>query len=560
MFFLISVFLLRPILWKGNKNAPGDPYDPSFHAWTISWDIHALLNNPLNLFNANIFYPNQYTLAYSEHEITNAVLALPFMATTDNPIESANLVLILNFFLSAVGAYLLAKRLTASRTAAFFSGIAYAFAPYTFSHITQLSICSTCWVPLTFLFLHRYFEEKKPYLAFICAFFFVLQFLSNTYIGLFLSVGILIFIVAALFLDRKAFRLKFIFYGIVAIVFGFLLIIPFALPYFKVHSLNKGFERQTYQVEAHSADVQDFLVAPECNMFWGKITKPFRENTKNRAGPNARSLFPGVVILLMALAGAVYLKRKGDEKKRFVFWFYLALLVCSVLFCLGPSLYVFGRRAQIPMPYDVLYHFYPGFKALRVPTIFSVLTTLSLSMLASFGFLGLGNWAKSKYKGRKATIFCGLCFALLFLEVMTASLPLAPIPEKKDFPPVYEWLSERKGDTSIIELPMPVNDGAWVNLESRRTYFSTLHWKKMVNGFSSFIPSTYKRAKKVFRKSPSEEWLEFLEEHKVEFIIIHAADAGGHELIGRLEDWNEKRKPVFVARFGDDYVYRNILR
>jgi len=559
-FACIAAFLLRPVLWKGKGYAVGDPYDPSFHAWTISWDVHAIFTNPFNLFNANIFFPNRYTLAYSEHEITNALLASPFLALSGDPIQSANITLYLNFILSGIGAYLLSKRLTKSRLSAFVSGIAFAFAPYMFSHITQLSICSVGWTPLSFLFLHRYIEDKKAYDAFLFALFFVLQFLSNTYVGLFLSVGVVIFIVVRIFFDRKTFTLKLIVYGALALILAAILIFPFAYPYIKVHSLNPGFERKLYEVEAHSADVQDFLVAPEFSFIWGKVTKHFRENTYKRAGPNARSLFPGLIIFILAILGAASLFRNGKGEERFYFWAYLSICLCSASFCLGPSLFVFGRRASIPMPYDILYRFYPGLRALRVPTIFSVLTTLSLAVLAGFGARALAGFFSKR--GRNVEAFASVVLvALIFLDVMTTSLPLAPLPRKKDFPKVYSWLASKPGDAPTLELPMPRDDGAWVVLESRRTYFSTLHWKKIVNGFSSFKPPSYNEAKMLFRNFPDDKCERFLKRDRIQFLIIHTADAWGPELVKKLTKYNGKiAKFKLEAVFNYDYAYSVIYR
>src|SRR6185436_15487375 len=38
--------------------------DDVFLTWSISWTGHALVSNPLHLFDANIFWPHSDTLAY----------------------------------------------------------------------------------------------------------------------------------------------------------------------------------------------------------------------------------------------------------------------------------------------------------------------------------------------------------------------------------------------------------------------------------------------------------------------------------------------------------------
>src|SRR6187399_2400178 len=52
-------------------------FDTYFSLWRLGWIAHQLPRDPLHLFDANIFYPERYTLAYSEAMIVQGVLALP---------------------------------------------------------------------------------------------------------------------------------------------------------------------------------------------------------------------------------------------------------------------------------------------------------------------------------------------------------------------------------------------------------------------------------------------------------------------------------------------------
>lgn len=44
-------------------------------SWIMSWNIHSLINNPLNIFNANIFYPYKGTLSFSDAFFTSSLIA-----------------------------------------------------------------------------------------------------------------------------------------------------------------------------------------------------------------------------------------------------------------------------------------------------------------------------------------------------------------------------------------------------------------------------------------------------------------------------------------------------
>src|SRR5450759_3218457 len=195
VFFILAIVFTRPMITKGSNHTYKDPYDPTFQAWTLAWDVHALTHNPFNLFNANIFFPNLYTLAYSDHQLVTAVMAIPLMAVTQNPIQTANYMLIFNLFLCEVGAYLLVMHLTQSRLAGVVAGIAFAFAPPRLAHMGHLQLSAAAFIPLCLLFLHRYSEEGRPRDAALSGLFLVLETLSTWYYGMILAFAIFVFLI-----------------------------------------------------------------------------------------------------------------------------------------------------------------------------------------------------------------------------------------------------------------------------------------------------------------------------------------------------------------------------
>ena len=69
--------------------------DTDLFLWTLSWDAHALVRQPLAVFDANIFAPLHRTLAYSEHLIGSGMPAAPVLGLTHNPVLAMNLVALL---------------------------------------------------------------------------------------------------------------------------------------------------------------------------------------------------------------------------------------------------------------------------------------------------------------------------------------------------------------------------------------------------------------------------------------------------------------------------------
>jgi hypothetical protein len=163
--------------------------DPQFWMWTLAWDAHAFVNQPFTIFDANIFYPAQHSLAYSENLIGSAMLAAPIIWLTDNVVLAMNLVKLASIFLSAVGAYVLGRRAGLERWSAVLAGIVFAFAPARFLRITQFHLTTSQWVPFGLAFLYSYLHggrkaDLRWFLLFVS-----LQAITSGHGAVFLLVG-----------------------------------------------------------------------------------------------------------------------------------------------------------------------------------------------------------------------------------------------------------------------------------------------------------------------------------------------------------------------------------
>src|SRR5262245_3577656 len=86
--------------------------DYQYSVWNVAWVAHALLTDPLNVFNANIFYPHRLTLLYSEANLAAGALAVPAYWLTRNAFAAHNAAVLLSFVLSGTGMYYLVRYLT----------------------------------------------------------------------------------------------------------------------------------------------------------------------------------------------------------------------------------------------------------------------------------------------------------------------------------------------------------------------------------------------------------------------------------------------------------------
>lgn len=572
LFMVLACVFTRPMLTKGKNAVYKAPYDPTFQAWTLAWDVHALSTNPLNLFNANIYYPNPDTLAYSDHQLTTALMAWPLIAATGNPVQAQNLMLIFNLFLCAVGAYLLAHHLTNNRSAAFVAGMAFAFAPPRLAHMWHLQLSAAGWIPLCLLFLHKYSEDGGWKNAALAGLFLVIQTLATWYYGLMLAVAILVFLVVRLVMDRRAFTLRWVLTLLIVFVVAAGLITPFAVPYLKIHSKDPKFVRSVGEVDLFSADVRDFAIAASTNLVWGGLTAGLRKTTVKRGGPTERTLFPGLLPLLLGIAGAVVLFVRGSGKERFYVRFYVALAAVAALLCLGTRLYFFGHSVNIPMPYDIFYYLFPGSRVMRVPARFIILVLLALAVLSAFAVRALLSWIASRKKHGLGALVLILVAGLLVLDLMSVNLHMVGVPLKDQFPPVYTWMKQQPGEAPTAELPLARYDPktykeglqyeiTWQAREAPRTYYSTLHWKKILNGYSGYIPPSYYEAVKATAGFPSAESIAWLKVNGIKYVVVHASLMDPATL-QKVFSWSLKHKDLQPWKVFDenkkdkDYVYR----
>ena len=117
-------------------------------------------------------------------------------------------------------------------------------------------------------------------------------------------------------------------------------------------------------------------------------------------------------------------------------------------------------------------------------------------------------------------------------------MPPARVEPAAAAPPVYSTLAAMPESRVITEFPF--GDPAW---ELRYVYYSTVHWKRLVNGYSGAFPRGYHvRAARLQRlaDNPDEAW-QVLRDTGTTHVIVHhdAFQPGGAQAIER---WLPQRR------------------
>jgi hypothetical protein len=195
---------------------------------------------------------------------------------------------------------------------------------------------------------------------------------------------------------------------------------------------------------------------------------------------------------LLAVSPAARARTRMITKR---YGFFAVALIGAMWLSLGPNPQVLGRPLEIFAPYGVLYQHVPGFQGLRAPARFAMIALVMLSVLAGFG-------ANILARTRRLWVLLPLLAIGAFAEALVLPFTVngdsvAPpgynMPESRVYrparaPDVYKEVARQPADTVVVELPL--GDPTF---DLRAVYYSTVHWRPVLNGYSGFYPSHYGR-------------------------------------------------------------------
>jgi hypothetical protein len=151
---LLAVLMTWPAMRYPLHTLPQDLADPSRQAWQLAWAGHVLINDPVQLWHTNAYFPLTGSFAFGDSLLGYAPLAI--LGT--GPVAAVlryNLIFLLAHALLAFGAYALVRQLGARPTGAAVAAVAFAYAPWRLAQEGHLDIVSAGAIPLALAMLAR---------------------------------------------------------------------------------------------------------------------------------------------------------------------------------------------------------------------------------------------------------------------------------------------------------------------------------------------------------------------------------------------------------------------
>jgi hypothetical protein len=484
-FVALAAFHTWPLASAPGVLSRNDNGDAVLHEWIMAWVPHQIVRHPLHLFDANIFYPDRYALAYSDHLFLQSMLGAPLTWNGASPVLVHNLVLLAGFALTGWTTSLVMRRWTGSWLAGLVSGTLLAFNAFSLTRLPQIQDLHLEFFAPSLYALDRLLSMPRVRHALALAFWFVLQSLTGTYLMVFTAIALA---AAALGrtdeIVRAGVRRVLPFVGLSALV-AIVALAPLLLPYYWAGQ-TVGLGRTLAETQRYSAEWTDYLAAPGWIYFdwWGK---QFFQGD---------ALFPGLTAL--ALAGIAF-SRGGWNDRRVRMLAAIAVVAFALSF--GPAF----------PPYRWLFVVFPPLQGIRGAVRLGQIVLAAIGLLAGFGVANL-----QQRLPRRAAVATGLA-VLLTAHVEAWRGPMG-YSEYRGVAPIYDALDEL--DPNAIVVWMPFFGSAQFHLNAPFMLVSTKHFHRMLNGYSGFKPPSYYDHVQKLANFPDETSLQLLKDLNVTAVLV----------------------------------------
>lgn len=500
----LAVAMSWPLVLHLGSDVGKDLGDPLLQAWQVAWIGHALLHAPLDLWQANTFWPYDDTLAFSDVLVGYAPAGLMAQASPHAALVTYNILFLAAYCLAFLGAYLLAREIGIGWIGAAAAGAAFAYAPWKLSQNGHLHVISSGGIPLALFLLLRGYRRVSPPTV-LCGWL-VVAWQMTLGFTLGLQLAYLLAVLAAIALvalisrnlprpDRRTVAATALGLSVFVAATVFM-----ARPHLRVVDAHPEARKTVKQVVDFSPPRTSFLAAPVESWLWSDPTRRVRETF---GAYDEMVLFPGVAISVLALLGVL----GSVLSRRLRIGLVVGVAACALL-SLGLRE---GGGLDVLAPYQLLFDFAPGWDGVRTPGRINTLTSLGLALLAGAGVCVLIRAAQARH-AVAATALGALLVAAILIE------GLGPLAHPRVPPPPVAVPLE-----AAPQLHLPAGFGD----DLVYSYWSTAGFPKTVNGAGGFDPIPYDRLRATVGGFPDARSVTALHALGVRSVLLHPERAQG---------------------------------
>jgi hypothetical protein len=515
---VLAVVATWPALRYPQYTIPLDVWDPVLQSWQMAWTGHALLTDPLNVWNTNAFFPERNTLAYSDSLLGYAPAGM-IGSGPEAALVRYNIIYVLAHALCFVGMYFLARQLGARRIGAAVAGLAFTYAPWRLAQEGHLNIISSGGIPLAlamlarghgYSFRHGYRPERR-HLGWVVAGWWVAAWQVSLGFGLGLPFTyVLIGIVLVAGVSYGVHRLWIwktpkpvggrllaanLSGGLVFTAVGVLM----SLPYFAVVEQYPNAQRSMEYIALFSPPFSGLFIAPDDSLIWGDSHAVARESL---GWAPEMTLLPGFVLYALALFGLAVSIFKARIRI-----YLLAGVVVSAALALGTQAWGDGQYT-----YALLFEYLPGWNGIRTPSRLVMWTTLLLALLAA----GAVSEFERRADGLAATRIPSWPGPWLRLATLVPLLLVAAEgTNRMEYPVVpSQPAAMRTIDGPMLVLPTTELGDMHVML------WSTTRFQQIANGSSGFAPPGMEEIRKGTEAFPDVPSIELLRQRGIRTVVL----------------------------------------
>jgi hypothetical protein len=497
---LLAAVLTWPTLRHPTMTIPTDTGDPTMQAWQMAWSGHALIHDPVSLWQSNTFYPERYSFAFTD-TLLGYVPAGMIGTGPAAAVLRYNIMYVLVFALAFVGAYALVRQLGSGWVGAAVAGAAFAYAPWRLAQAGHLQVLSTGGIPLALAMLahghgwslrHGYRPDRtSPGWTFAGWLVAAWQLSLGFGIGLPFAYVLALVCVATFagwLRRRPPLPLRLLFHDAAGLAVFAAVAAFMAHPYLKVVQQFPYVRRSWQDVQVASPPLRGFLVSPAHSVLWGDAHADARAALGYRGEV---SLLPGFALYGLVAVG-LFLSIWTLRQRLLL----AGGLAASVLFAMGTEGPAGGRYT-----YGLLYRALPGFDAIRTPGRLVVWTTLLLAVLAAGATEAVAQ--RGRHTGLRRLSW------LLPLLILAEGLNTTPHPV---VPPPPRALATAPAPLLVLPTGAATDGIAML--------WATDRFPAMVNGSAAFTPQRQAAIREAAKRFPDAASVAMLRAIGVRSVVV----------------------------------------